>query len=204
MTDVDVLLAALDHDAAVTGADIPLPGPWAADGRCRTAPTSLFFPVRGSDTSQAKALCAGCVVLEECRAYALAHPGLQGIWGGLSGRERRAMRGAAERDGGPDLTDAVDITPPERQTVPNRGRPRQRHYRGALYRTLAQLAEHPGQWARVGHWPHPGTATTVASLCRTGRRTIPPGTWTFESRRADDGGSDLYARLEVDDAEGVA
>ena len=73
--------------------DSPAPGEWARAGRCRTTPPSLWFPTRGDDTSQAKAICAGCPVLAECRAYALATPGLLGIWGGTTGQDRRRARG---------------------------------------------------------------------------------------------------------------
>lgn len=73
-------------------ATVPQPGPWKKNARCRNAPTSVFFPTRGDDVGQAKAICARCPVLEECRTYALAHPGLLGVFGGLSEVEREAMR----------------------------------------------------------------------------------------------------------------
>lgn len=73
--------------------DVPQPGPWHRGARCRNAPSTLFFPERGDDTSVAKRICAGCGVLEQCRAYALdAGPLLKGIWGGTSERERRHLR----------------------------------------------------------------------------------------------------------------
>lgn len=37
-------------------------------------------------------LCDGCSVLEECRAYAVADPELDGIWGGLTPDQRRRAR----------------------------------------------------------------------------------------------------------------
>lgn len=73
-------------------AGVPTPGPWRAQGRCRSAPLSLFFPERGDDTRQAKAICAGCPVVEQCRSYGLAYPELRGIWGGLSERGRARAR----------------------------------------------------------------------------------------------------------------
>lgn len=60
--------------------------------------TDLFFPERGDIVSvrEAKAVCAACPVQEECRDFALEHLTLRGVWGGMSGRERRdAPRPAA-------------------------------------------------------------------------------------------------------------
>jgi WhiB family redox-sensing transcriptional regulator len=74
--------------------DVPWPGKWAADGLCYagTIPTDVFFPTRGRDVRPIKEACDGCPVLLECRLYALAYPGLKGVWGGLSERERRRIR----------------------------------------------------------------------------------------------------------------
>ena len=40
---------------------------------------------------QAKAICAACPVLDECKAYIDANP-QPGIWGGTTERERKAAR----------------------------------------------------------------------------------------------------------------
>lgn len=72
--------------------EVPQPGDWAELARCRTAPTTLFFPVVGNDAEQAKAICAGCPVLHECRTFALSYPGLHGVWGGLSEDDRAGQR----------------------------------------------------------------------------------------------------------------
>ena len=45
-----------------------------------------------SSNAPAKAVCSGCPVRVECLAYALAEPQLQGVWGGTSDTERRALR----------------------------------------------------------------------------------------------------------------
>ena len=54
----------------------------------------LFFPERGASTREAKEVCRGCVVREDCLEYALANGEKFGIWGGLSERERRRLRRA--------------------------------------------------------------------------------------------------------------
>lgn len=65
---------------------------WKARAACSDADTRLFFPERGEPVREAKEICAGCDVRTECLNYALAIPNCVGIWGGLSGRERRAVK----------------------------------------------------------------------------------------------------------------
>lgn len=66
---------------------------WMAHADCATVDTDLFFPEKGSNTSRyAKSICNGCPVLIECREWALAQEELQGIWGGLTFRERQRER----------------------------------------------------------------------------------------------------------------
>lgn len=85
-------------DPPVALAATPPPGDWARNGRCRTAPTTVFFPERGEDVNNARRICGLCPVLAECRDYALAAPTtLVGVWGGLSARERRDLRARLNR-----------------------------------------------------------------------------------------------------------
>ena len=73
-------------------ADIPSPGAWALQGVCRGVDTDVFFPTRGGVPGAARQLCDRCPVAAPCRTYALTYPGLQGIWGGTSGKDRRRIR----------------------------------------------------------------------------------------------------------------
>lgn len=63
---------------------------------CRGVHTSLFFIGTGNATEarQAKSVCAGCPVLDECMEYAVADPELSGVWGGTSFLDRREIRKA--------------------------------------------------------------------------------------------------------------
>ena len=74
-----------------------------AKGNCRDAPTDLFYPDRDASTypsvaAEAKAYCRGngamqvCPVLLECLLYGLLTNDRFGIWGGMSPRERNALR----------------------------------------------------------------------------------------------------------------
>jgi WhiB family redox-sensing transcriptional regulator len=71
---------------------------WRARAACRDADAELFFPV-GDDlapanilqAAQAKQVCAGCTVQANCLTFALAAR-VDGIWGGKTATERRAVR----------------------------------------------------------------------------------------------------------------
>lgn len=65
---------------------------WQQRANCMGVDPELFFPQRGASTRDAKEVCRGCVVKEDCLDYAIAHGEKFGIWGGLSERERRAVR----------------------------------------------------------------------------------------------------------------
>ncbi len=65
---------------------------WQDYANCLGVDPDLFFPERGASTREAKEVCSGCVVREECLEYALDNVEKFGIWGGLSERERRRIR----------------------------------------------------------------------------------------------------------------
>ena len=65
---------------------------WQDYANCLGVDPDLFFPERGASTREAKEVCRGCVVREECLEYALANGEKFGIWGGMSERERRRIR----------------------------------------------------------------------------------------------------------------
>ena len=65
---------------------------WQDFANCLGVDPDLFFPERGASTKEAKEVCRGCVVREDCLEYALANGEKFGIWGGMSERERRRIR----------------------------------------------------------------------------------------------------------------
>jgi WhiB family redox-sensing transcriptional regulator len=65
---------------------------WQMLSNCLGVDPDLFFPERGASTKDAKAVCQGCVVRQDCLEYALTNREKFGIWGGLSERERRRIR----------------------------------------------------------------------------------------------------------------
>jgi len=73
---------------------------WQYEGACRTMPSEMFFhpdgergPRRRNRENAAKAVCASCPVIAQCRAHALAVQEPYGIWGGLSEDDRLAIIG---------------------------------------------------------------------------------------------------------------
>ncbi len=77
---------------------------WRSAGACVSADPDLFFPISSAglgerQIAEAKMICAGCQVRQECLDFALAHDQVYGIWGGTTPedrqRERRRKRRAA-------------------------------------------------------------------------------------------------------------
>jgi WhiB family redox-sensing transcriptional regulator len=77
---------------------------WMAFAVCDESSADLFFPEPGGQVKSAKAICRTCPVATECREYQLAyertHPmanHLQGVFGGMSARERQDILAAERR-----------------------------------------------------------------------------------------------------------
>jgi WhiB family redox-sensing transcriptional regulator len=64
---------------------------WRALARCRGVDPAVFHPVNEDDGDEAKAICALCPVREPCLEYAVTAREKDGIWGGLTARERRRL-----------------------------------------------------------------------------------------------------------------
>ena len=71
---------------------------WQTQALCREASPDMFFhpegergPSRVTRDERAKALCARCPVLQECRTHALTVREPYGVWGGLTEQEREEI-----------------------------------------------------------------------------------------------------------------
>ncbi|RKT54065.1 WhiB family transcriptional regulator [Saccharothrix australiensis] len=71
---------------------------WQLKGLCRGMDSALFFhtpnergAAREHREARAKAVCARCPVVTECRDHALAVEETYGIWGGLGESELRRL-----------------------------------------------------------------------------------------------------------------
>jgi WhiB family redox-sensing transcriptional regulator len=68
------------------------PPAWTVGALCAQTDPEAFFPEKGGTTRFAKRICAGCPVRVQCLDYAMETRERFGVWGGLSERERRALR----------------------------------------------------------------------------------------------------------------
>ena len=69
---------------------------WISQGACRGEDPELFFPIAAqgpaaAQASAAKAVCRRCAVNAACLSFGL-ETSQEGIWGGTTREERRAMR----------------------------------------------------------------------------------------------------------------
>ncbi len=69
----------------------PPPGPWVFDAACAQVDLELHFPAKGDSNRPAKLVCQGCPVIAECADYALDNAVSDGVWGGLSTRDRERL-----------------------------------------------------------------------------------------------------------------
>ena len=70
---------------------------WQSHGRCLDEDPELFFPIGETgpaveQVAEAKAVCRACPVRDRCLDWALEQGVDHGVWGGLAGDERRALR----------------------------------------------------------------------------------------------------------------
>lgn len=67
---------------------------WRHQAACSRADPELFFgqPEEVRRIAKAKAVCSGCPVQNDCLIYALEKPELYGVWGGMTGEERRLLQ----------------------------------------------------------------------------------------------------------------
>lgn len=70
---------------------------WMRDAACIEHPELSWFPGHGEKATAALAICGACLVVGECRQYAMADPTLRGIWGGTTTRERVVLRHSPSR-----------------------------------------------------------------------------------------------------------
>jgi WhiB family redox-sensing transcriptional regulator len=67
-------------------------GGWVDQAACSGHDPEMWFPHKTDPALKATAICNTCPVLDQCKDYGLAHPDLQGLWGGLTEDEREHIR----------------------------------------------------------------------------------------------------------------
>lgn len=81
------------------------PAPWMEEASCADAVNpDVFFPERGEQILDAVQVCAACPVAAQCLEYAVDNDERFGVWGGVSGWQRRrgleSAQAAASRNAG--------------------------------------------------------------------------------------------------------
>jgi WhiB family redox-sensing transcriptional regulator len=64
---------------------------WRQRAACRGVDPDIFYPVSDDASEEAKAICASCSVRQACLEYSLSAREREGVWGGLTERERRRI-----------------------------------------------------------------------------------------------------------------
>ncbi|EGX57630.1 WhiB-family transcriptional regulator [Streptomyces zinciresistens K42] len=83
----------IDTITTVTAPDLA----WQEQALCAQTGADFFFPEPGSSVREAKRICAMCPIRPACLDHALEHDERFGVWGGLSEKERLALRRTAAR-----------------------------------------------------------------------------------------------------------
>jgi WhiB family redox-sensing transcriptional regulator len=81
---------------------------WQEQAACKAAPLGIFYcdnlsdknPLRGQLEQIAKYICSTCPVINECLQHAMLLPEREGVWGGLTAKERERRRRNASRVAG--------------------------------------------------------------------------------------------------------
>lgn len=68
---------------------------WRTKAACRHSDPDTWFPTPGDDTTRNRALriCRACPVQRECAEYAFHIDATEGIWGGLTPKQRTHLIG---------------------------------------------------------------------------------------------------------------
>ncbi|MFJ3229179.1 WhiB family transcriptional regulator [Streptomyces sp. NPDC086783] len=75
---------------------------WRSRALCRCEDPDLFFPIGDTGPAllqieEAKAVCRRCPVMETCAQWAISTGQAEGVWGGLSEKERRSFKRRSAR-----------------------------------------------------------------------------------------------------------
>lgn len=147
------------------------PPGWLADGECADSDGDVFFSEDPGAQAVALTLCRRCRVVDQCRRFALGHPDIEGIWGGLTDVDRAL------------LADPWILVAAVADAV----------WEPGLARNLTVARERAGQWARVASWPDVAAAAIAVQSILSGRAAVPAGRWQFVGSVVDDR-SVLHAR----------
>jgi len=64
---------------------------WRQSAACRGVDPDIFYPASEEEADVAKSVCAQCGARQACLEYALVHRERDGIWGGMTEKDRRRI-----------------------------------------------------------------------------------------------------------------
>ena len=70
---------------------------WQRDAACAEHPKMSWFAPPGADVRPQRAICQQCLVVRECRTYAIDNADAFGMWGATTARERGRIRQTGDR-----------------------------------------------------------------------------------------------------------
>ena len=84
----------MEQEARTFGYNHPLPAipDWHQHAACNGYDNNIFFPDDRNGYAAAKAICAQCPVIKECREWAVETNPYAGVWGGLSQPQLKRLR----------------------------------------------------------------------------------------------------------------
>lgn len=91
------------------------PPAWHGDAACKEHLELSWFPELGDPTDALKSICEQCLVRSECLEASLEDPLTVGVWGGLSGRQRKERRKSIERQPRRATMAAIRLTAEQRR-----------------------------------------------------------------------------------------
>lgn len=99
-------------------------------GSCAQADPDAWNPEKGESPRRAQTICKSCPVLEDCLSFARRNPKVQGIWGGLTERQRHPRRSAVDVEVLAQRTARVTVTDDVVRAIRATYDPREMSYQG--------------------------------------------------------------------------
>lgn len=65
---------------------------WHLQGLCAQTDPEAFFQEKGGSSREARRICKGCPVRDECLEFALKNDERFGVWGGMSAQDRKRLK----------------------------------------------------------------------------------------------------------------
>lgn len=65
---------------------------WRDNAACKSTDVNIFMSKEQKVMKDALAICAGCLVINDCLTFAMTNNITHGIWGGKTERQRKSLK----------------------------------------------------------------------------------------------------------------